>query len=281
MSLEHLHPFADQHAIQSAVFAVVFSTELDVGELSRLRQASSGLKSDFPNFQDQHRATLNVNFAPGEQIQPQSSTMDADGFILEKPGPVLPLAASFPLLRAVNVSRSSIVVIVNDYTRWEKFKSDVERYLSTLLVNINEQVGIAEIGIQIVDAFTWKADPSELNLAEIFSKKSSFLTPNSLSQTSLLWHSHHGYLTDQDGPPHYQQLDNVNVSRNVVSGLHQIQILTSHKATFTQPVYKFLTAEKTKVFTIVDHLHTTNKLILADLLSDELQVKINLNKPKD
>ena len=48
MSLDHLHPFAGQHAIQSAVFALDFANELDIGEISAVRTEATKLVGDFP-----------------------------------------------------------------------------------------------------------------------------------------------------------------------------------------------------------------------------------------
>lgn len=122
---------------------------------------------------------------------------------------------------------------------------------------------------------------ADLNLNEIFAAQTPYLAPNALAPSSLQWHSHHGYLINHVVPVAYQQLDNINVSRVVVGGVHQIQILTSHRATFRDPLYKIWSANKPQVSVIQENLHSQNKCILAKLLSPEVQLKINLNKPKE
>lgn len=275
MSLDHLYPFAGQHAIQSATFALDFSTELDVAEISRLRAAAVALKNDFPNLTDQHRTTF--SFHPNQQDQSPSpaTAVDIGGFSMERPSSTV---GNQPL-RLIGVSRENIVVIIQDYTRWDKFKSDVERYLSVLLQSINAQKGISGIGLQISDMFVWKADPLDLDLAEVFSSKTRYLVPNVFSPGTNPWHSHHGYLTDHTPARSFQQLDNVNVSKNLVSGETQLQVLTSHKVTFLRPLYKILDANRTRISEILDTLHGTNKSILSDLLTPEVQSMINLNVP--
>lgn len=272
MSLDYLHPFAGQHAIQSAAFAMDFSTELDVGEVERLRASATELKSDFPNIQDQHRTTINFQFAPGKQDA--STAQDIGGFRLERPAPGGVPAAP---LRAIGVSRSNLIVAINDYTRWSKFKADAERYLGVLLKSINAQKGISSVSLQFSDAFVWRADPADMVLTEIFSETTQYLAPSVFAKKAVLWHSHHGYLIDQTAPVAFQELDNINVSRNLVAGAHQLQILTSHKATFPRPIFKILDANKDKVSTIMDLLHKKNKEILADVLTEEVQKKIGLN----
>lgn len=275
MSLDYLHPFSGQHAIQSAAFAVDFSTELDVGEVGRLRAAAADLKADFPNIQDQHRTTINFQFSSGKQDA--SAAQDVGGFILERPAPG---GAPNQPLRVINVNRENIVVVINDYTRWIKFKADVERYLSILLQTVNSQKGVSSIGLQFSDAFIWRADPSELDLTEVFSQNTQYLTPSVFSKKAMLWHSHNGYLIEQTEPVAFQELDNINVSRNLVAGSHQLQVLTSHKASFPKALFKILDSNKQKISQVMDFLHQKNKEILRDVLTEGVQSKISLNAPE-
>jgi len=278
MSLNHLHPFAGQHAIQSAVFALAFATELDVDSLRILRDASTSLKHDFPDIQDQHRTTFSIQIRPGHQTP--SAALDAGGFILNRP---VPGANQAVPARSIAVSRENIIIAINDYTRWEKFKSDTDRYVRTLLAPIKESLGVVSIGLQFTDIFVWRADPLDLDLSEVFSKNTLYLTPNVFQKAgdAMLWHSHHGFFSEQSDPFNFQLLDNINVARNIALGTHQIQILTSHQAKFPQPIYKILDENGPSLFKLEDILHSKNKEILADLLSEEVQEKINLNAPRD
>lgn len=274
--MELLQPFAGQHAIQSAAFSLEFAKELDVAEVERLRLAAAELKNDFPKLTDQQRTTFSFQIGSGEQSAsiPQPAAMDAGGFILERPsseqGNVQPL-------RLIVVSRESLTIVINDYTRWEKFRSDISNYLSTLLQSINAQKGVAGISLQIADVFIWRSDPADLNMSKVFSVKSKYLAANVFDPCVLFWHSHHGYLLEQSAPVNFQQLDNVNINRTINAGEHQLQILTSHKATFARPLYKFLDINRDRIFSTLDSLHGKNKEILRDVLVPDLQVKINLN----
>lgn len=277
MNMDLLQPFAGQHAIQSAAFALEFATELDVAEVSMLRLAAADLKNDFPKLTDQQRTTFSfqVGVDPHGPSTPPSAAMDPGGFILERPsseqGQVQPL-------RIIVVSRESITVVINDYTRWDKFRSDIGRYLTTLLQGINVQKGVVGISLQIVDTFIWRSDPADLDINEVFSKNSRYLVSNAFEPSALLWHSHHGFLVEKTAPINFQQLDNVNVSRNLVAGTNQLQILTSHKATFASPLYKILDVNRVQFSSVLDSLHDKNKEILRDILTAAVQLKISLNR---
>ena len=268
MSLDYLIPFAGQHAIQSAAIAMDFATQLDVGEVTRLRTAADALKGDFPDIADQHRTTLHMPVGPNNRAPAPAAVHDVGGFVMDRPAPsAIPGTAA---LRRIIVSRENVVVIVNDYTRWAKFKHAVEKYLGTLLVSINAQKGVSSIGLQITDAFNWNGDPADMKMADIFQPSTPYLTPNAFNPAATLWHSHHGYLVEKVAPMRYSQLDNINISRNIVDGTHRIEILTSHKATFERPLYKVLDANRAKISSVLDALHARNKEILAWLASSTL-----------
>ena len=268
-------PFAGQHAIQAAAVAMDFATQLDVGEVTRLRAAAEALRGDFPIIADQQRTTLHMPMGPDVKGPAPAAVHDVGGFIMDRPAPSAPPGTAF--LRRIIVSRENVVVIINDYTRWDKFKSSVEKYCDALLASINAQKGVSSIGLQITDVFNWIGDPAEMSVAEIFQQSTPYLAHNAFDPAASLWHSHHGYIVERQIPLRYSQLDNINISRTIVDGGHRIEILTSHKATFERPLYKVLDANRAKISSVLDTLHLRNKEILGGLLAPEVQAKINLN----
>ena len=275
MSLDQLRPFSGQHAIESAAFALDFSGELDVGELLALRNAANQLVGDFSIMADKQVATVSFQVGPGE-ASTSSPSFETGGFTMQRPA----LVPTERPLRFIDISRNSVVVVINDYTRWDKFKADVDRYLSVLLAPIDSQKAVASVGLQFNDIFLWKADPADLKLDEVFSANNPYIVPNALL-APLLWHSHHGYLVSNPDPVQHQQLDNINVSRVAANEEHQLQILTSHRVTLEKPLYKSWSTNKPVFFDIQEKLHSKNKAILAALLTPEAQLKINLNGSKE
>lgn len=280
MSLEHLQPFAGEHAVQSAALALDFASELDVGEINRIRAAAEELKGDLPLFAEQRRTTVQVDAGAAGSVAP-ATKHDVGGFIMQKPSPGSLVPGSAQVSRSIVVARENLVIAVNDYTRWARFRADVERFLSVLLRPINAQKGVVSVGLQIADVFLWKSDPADLPLDEILNRESPFLAKHIFNPKLRLWHSHHGYLSDKTEPIRHSLLENINLSRNDASGAHHIQVITSHKVSFERPVFKVLDAAKERVFGIVDVLHANNKTILRSVLTEALQEKISLNGRKE
>lgn len=266
MSLHGLYPFAGSHAIQSALFALEWLDPLTPSQVISIRAAVEPLKSEFPAAQDQQLVMVNLGLA-GRQIQ----TEQLGGFTLSRDSTLL----SGPS-RVITLSRESLHLNIADYTRWARVKSDVFRYLQTFLPAINKQIN--SIALQYNDVFVWRDEPAKLPVQAIFKPGSKFLVSNARTLTNL-WHSHHGYFTEFAEPRKCLQLDNINVSRTVNAGTHSIQVLTSHRAQLESALWLGADSEAVLDQTF-ERMHATNKDMLRELLSDEVQDLIKLNKPE-
>lgn len=274
MSLDSLYPYAGDHAIQNAVFALDFGSTLTPAQLKDIQKAAvKAYGSELPDVQEQQTMALNFGLAQGAQqfkAAPQPS-----GFVMQRTG-------SFPTIagRSITVSPNNCFIVINDYTRWANVKADIDRYLDAILQAVSRHhIAITAIGLQYTDVFNWKADPSELVLTEVFEKGTPFLVPNVLQSTApVCWHSHHGYFLESNDPVAYSQLDNINVSRVEVTGSHSIQILTSHKAQLTSPLWKVGKEHRHVISDIQEKLHGSNKTILRALFTEQLRSKIKLDQ---
>jgi uncharacterized protein (TIGR04255 family) len=274
MSLDNLYPFAGGHAIQSVAFALDFISELDISEVTAIQAAAtSELGNEFPIVAPQQLNRLEFKFEAGSSGSSTASA-EVNGFVMQRPS----ISATAPL-RLISVTRKGVVIAVNDYTRWDKFKEDINKYLSALLATIDGQKAISSIGLQVNDVFLWKSDPADLKLDEVFTKNNPYIVSNAF-QVSSLWHSHHGYLIKHEAPVKYQQLDNINISRTEVDGVPHLQILISQSVTFLEPLYKFWSTNKNTILEIQESLHDGNKNILKSLLTQAVQDKISLNIEK-
>lgn len=268
MSIENLFPIAGNNAIQNAAFAIDWQVELKSSELQVIHAAiESELKAEFPSQLPQQHQTF--SFVSDASTHKFSPSIELGGYLYEKRSHF-----SNAPTRSISLSKQSLIIIINEYSRWESIWVDVDRYFKTILKHIKD-TPIANIALQYSDMFVWKDDPKSLNLAEVFKPNSKYLTPNVLSLKGL-WHSHHGYIVELADPVAHARLDNINVNLIDNAGVLSVQITTSHRATLKDAIWP----KNEQIFDIINKimnaLHVENKLVMSELLSDEICKKIKL-----
>ena len=271
MSLDPLYPFANQHAIQNALFVLEWKdrlTEKDVRDLKgRIQQRHSA----FTVFKPQKMVVLNLTTGAADGTSPESSASE-NGFVFELPGEPMQ-----PARRTLNVMPEQCQITINDYSRWSKVKADVDEYVQSIMAvagaNSNS---LQAIGLQYTDVWIWKANPADLNMSEVFNRNSPLLVQNVFNLKSY-WHSHHGYfepMKDVALPP---RLNNINVSRTQQGELDAINVVTSHRLTLPRLWDLDTPAKKIALISAVqDEFHLENKRILRQLLTPGVLKKIKL-----
>lgn len=275
MNLDHLHPHAGSHAIQSMIFAVEWLPEplqttagINFSEITPIVRSKLG--NEFPIFEDIMAFTMSITAGQGNVSSQGGAGHRVSGFLLKKPSST----AGVPS-RLINLSPDNLLIQINDYTRWKDARADVLRYLCTLMDLFGSNRPVIAIGLQVTDLFNWKSNPDELDLTQIFRRDDSMLLPSHVFDLKSLWHSHNGFLTQREQPQGCQQLDNVNVSRNDVNGLPTLQIVGSHRIQFPVPRFIRSAEHVEEIMALHDDLHRTNKGILAKLLTDQVLSKLD------
>lgn len=273
MSLESLYPSAGDHAILSAVFAIEFQSRLSLDTLLEIEKAVTKAYGDeFPVVVQQQ--TMSLDFTAGLGSQQLKAKPQPGGFVMQKVDGVTSG-------RAINFSEDSCIIEIRDYSRWDTVKADVDRYLKPLLQLLQKHgIPIKVLGLQYTDVFHWKSEPKDLVIGEVFNKDTPYLVPHvfdSSTKATSLWHSHHGFFVEHTEPVEYRRLDNINVSRVRAGASDSIQILTSHKAQFLEPLWKGGKENRPVISKIQDAMHLANKEIMRGLLTPELQKKIKLD----
>lgn len=273
MSVERLYPFAGDHAIQSAVVVAEWadpggSKPLSSDNLQSLERDARPQLTKLGLTHHEQLSVLEVKMGIGQPTSHASSAFG--GFKASRSAP------GGDEQRSVVLARENCIIQINDYTRWADAVRDILEYLNVLLPSIGQFSPIRHLTLQFNDVFIWKAPPEELIMAEVFRTGTVWL-PDHVFGLQNLWHSHHGYFADKLDPCPFQQLDNVNVSRAVVDGLHSVQALIAHRASLAQPIWvREPLSEEGDILSILGQFHTDNKRILAELFSGEVLRSINL-----
>lgn len=273
MSLEHLLPFAGDHAIQSAVVVVEWaapggSGHLTADVLQELQDVAAPKLAHLGLTASEKLNVFEVQMVPGQATSHSSQL--AGGFKASRS------SSTGEEARSVMLTRENCIIQINDYMRWAQAKDHIREYWNVLLPIVGKTAPILHLTLQFNDVFLWRAPPDELIMTEVFKHDTTWLPQHAFSLQNL-WHSHHGYFCDQASPCKFRQLDNVNVSRTMVNNIESVQALVAHRASFTDAIWvKQPLSDEDVISQVLDKFHGDNKKILAGLFSDEVLRKINL-----
>lgn len=269
MSLDNLFPSAGDNAIQSAIFAVEWPFGApSKGELpiEKIRDAvKNALGEEFTHSDDMSEFTMSVG--PQGVTHAASHHSVITGFVLQK------RSNDGGVKRSITVFPDKVLIQINDYTRWNGVVADIRRYFSVLTEHFWKNKPIAAIGLQFSDVFSWKSNPEELDLSEVFRGECRMLPPNILELKSL-WHSHHGYITAKNKPMPGEQLDNVNISRIIQDGVHAIQMVCAHRFSFVDSFFVNDLKKIEEILSVYDALHLDNKSVFGNVFSDGVLSKL-------
>ena len=270
MDLDALYPAGGNHAIQNVAFVIEWPAPLSEGDYAELRKVhQEHLRQALPVVETPQVITFNIQ--PG--MAPAMAPRLANGLSLARHRST---ATGTVVSCSIQISPQNCVIVVNDYTRWAEIWASVTEWTNFLLPVILKERHLGGIALQYADGFEWRGDPAEFKAEVLFSPETSYLPFNVFGRSGL-WHSHHGFFADVEAQCGYKQLDNVNVNfgEDAASLRRTVSITTSHKVTFDKPVWGAEQAA-VKIQELMVRLHDTNKVVLKDLLLEEIQQKIKL-----
>jgi uncharacterized protein (TIGR04255 family) len=279
MSLEHLYPYAGNHAIQSVTAVVEWADGAGGGMLQPEHLAdlvaAAGMRLRELNFPDQKPVQM-MQMAFGQGVPAGGGqTITLGGLRASREGNARGTQA-----RSVMLTRENLMLQINDYTRWSEIRLDIEQCLQQLLPLVGVHRAIRHINLQFNDVFRWRANPADLHMNEVFRKENRWL-PAHVFDVPSFWHSHHGYLAERTVPIACQQLNNINVSYGQQDNEPTVQALLAHQGAMPvdSPLWVKTTDAVGPLMELLDAFHTDNSSILADIFSDEVLQRIKLKVP--
>jgi uncharacterized protein (TIGR04255 family) len=262
-----LFPFAGDHAVQSAAFAIEWQQELTASDAAGLQSVSEELRSVLPMFQPSQAVVFQMGPQGGV---PQIVQGGVAGFTLSRP------TSGGGVSRLLELERQRCVVRINDYTRWHLVWPEVQKWFNAVGSRLGRR-NFTAIGLQYNDVFHWRDQIETFDPKEVFREGSPFIPANATGNKNA-WHSHHGYFETIQQPTNLELNENINVNIIDNFGRRSVNIATVHRAKIS--LWEWAEVWET-LGSIMEVLHDRNKKILSSILNDEVTESIHLNSRRN
>lgn len=265
--MPNVKPCNEQNAIKVIAFAFEFQEEIEeslIHELILLYQNTDELNKSFPRKELLHSMTVQIS-EHGQQTQNQKLS----GITFDR------LMPNGTQELAISIRNNSVVISCGKYTRWNEIWEKAKSYFKIILPVLSDKT-LTLVGFECIDEFiitdisNWKD--------ELFNSSSKYI-PSNISELVDLWHSHHGFLINDNEPVEHKTLNNINVnyiSETGASSINKILIRTQHQSRLKLPVKYNADFFENIADKIMNKNHNFNKELMMDLLSDDMCNRIKL-----
>lgn len=265
-------PVHAAHAIEQVVFTIQVDTPLSDEQLKQAKEIARQFKNDddMPGLSDMR----GMSFMFGQFGTPPVPEMMA-GFVLNRMGP------SGVVEKELRVERNALSFMTTRYSRWATILSTAWRYIEAFLPIYIERSKLTGVGLNYLDKFIWGGDATTCNIQRLFREESKYLSAH-VFEAEDLWHCHTGAFIRPEA--HVKRLLNINVNaldeNQDNASRRVITILTVLTDLLNQPGYDETTLNGQSVGAFVTDrlstIHEASKLVLMDLLRNEMSKRISL-----
>lgn len=268
-------PIKSRNAIESASFFLLLNQPVDPATTDRLKQALDQLKLELPGVAPQQLGFV-INFVGG-LAQPVAQ---AGGGALTRFASAIDGTHTW----RVDANGNVIQVTCGEYTDFQEIWARAERYLRGLASVVSPDIGVVEVGLQIVDKFTYLPDLAEdsYQVDELFRADSPFLTGNA-RDSGLLWHVYQGWFEGVGGAKMLHQVNIANTNATEVD--QRFASVIDHRMVvrwMTSPapaLSELLGSDSEEVRSLAGlmrRMHRRNVEVMKKVLTDEKQRDIGL-----
>jgi len=257
-------PISEKHAIDVASFIVVFERPFEARMIESLPGLHERLKTEYPTFNLTKTMEVNVT---GNEVSQKIGV--ASGGLMQK------LNDDGRPAWTLRIERNSIVVLCNQYERWEDVSSKAIDHIKAAIAFLNsDNNAFVSLIHQIVDRFV-TADKDEYDIRQVFNTQSPYLT-NQVLNSGKLWHVYQGWFeTKQEFRGQLLNVLNLSTSENPTN----LSITTSvdHAAHLRFDLPKAIEdLDDQFIRKAFNELHETNKYIIRNLLNENQLQTIGL-----
>ncbi len=260
-SNNQFNPVHNAHAIvEMIVFFQFHQGALDPHK-DRLLEIREELSEEFPAYSSIQAFQIDIPSDGNPSFHPKI------GFELRR----LKEDASIEWL--IRLDSDSISIHCLDYSRWNYVWPKIQKYSKIILEKLEKgDVSPSAIGLKYVDQFVFQGEPKDYDISNLFKRDSLILHPRSFS-SACQWHSHSGWFEEIAGLG--DVLNQINIDSVIYEPKRYI-ISIDHTCIYYNPTENALLYNQGFHQIFAEGIHKLNKSLLGDLLTDNMQQRINL-----
>lgn len=191
---------------------------------------------------------------------------------------------------AVRINNGNQVSIhCTSYTRWDAVSSEAFKYLSELAKCAKTDLRLNSLGFKVVDRFEYIPDVGEYDLTKLLRSDSLYILPKAFAAGEK-WHAHSGWFTPTAEDK--KILNHLNIDSSALSFDHlapKIYVSIDHTQARQReeneisalPAYSDVESFVSSARDFFKPLHIQNKLVVANLLTDDSSRRLNLIVEKE
>ena len=184
-------PIHESHAISEVIFGLVLARPLEWGERKRLHSAHSKWSAFLPKIRDESRLAIAVLPADPSEAPPPPSPPP---LAFERYNP------SGMLDWRLQMEGANIAVNCLAYSLWNNVWPSARRLFTDIAdVLQDSSIHIRSLILEYVDIFEQTDDSTAYDIESLIDKACPHL-PRTALQHGPLWHTHHGWFTNDDSP---------------------------------------------------------------------------------
>ncbi|NIF85272.1 TIGR04255 family protein [Comamonas sp. Tr-654] len=269
-------PGSEANAVEVIALAFVFKDSFDVPALMGLKKLlAEKLKDELPGEEEEFAQSFEFpdEPAPGKSVKAEafSELHEVSRFAAMQDG---------TFGKRVRIFDQNIIFECFDYKGFKEFKSDAEKILTAVLNGLGKDLVVQEIGFRVSDRFIYQDELHEGNysVSEVFRKGCKYITP-AIYEAGLLWHVFQGWFGNWLDTE-YKILQQVNISNGLLRTNGKFVSKVEHRAVLRSLDGPILTSDlkdKLSIPFMLTTLHSLNKELLKEVLSDSKLKQIGLN----
>jgi uncharacterized protein (TIGR04255 family) len=261
-------PYAGKNSIVEVSFGLQFALPLDAIISSKYEALRTSFLDEFPKFEKMQFVQFSVG---SDQLSSAPMAMpQAVGFTASK---IRENGTPSRVIRGVTNLLTAHFLVYDSWVEAKKQSLNALKKCMKILDAPSSQLPINAVLLRYIDRFTYDGESSDSSPTKLFKKTTQFLPANIFSKGAL-WHSNTGWFQEIDGSQALNQLNIQGILENsaaVVIDHNSICNLSKHVTALSGTPTLDAAIEK-----IFDAQHSTNEMLLKDLLDEDMLKNIGL-----